>query len=203
MVEAPAEVHAAMKRPLLRHMGKRASDDYFNGAGLSVYDPVEKLQLPTKVTLSLTKNGISTIGDITLFTEDEYMPFKGEKGKDGIGEKSMGRIIERIDSIGLSFGDDRTESNASRLTRVYGSVKVAPATSLVPLTKLPVVSRYAERPITYGSFRMFIAAAEARTIGDLAELRQDEVARRAVVSGFRLIEAAAHVLRQQLDSVGL
>ncbi|MDB5176471.1 MAG: Bacterial polymerase, alpha chain terminal domain [Candidatus Saccharibacteria bacterium] len=162
--EAPHSVHQQMKRPLQRYLEQKAkAAQGFDPTGITVRDELVNLDLATRTQNGLQRNGIYLVGDIILFTQSELRKMPN------IGDTAMGSIQERIEQMGLEFGES-SESEPERLQRVYGSTLSAPALSLVALAPL----REKDSIITFSGYRRFVISTHASTVEDVFSLTESE-----------------------------
>ena len=64
-------------------------------------EPIERLDLPTRIVNVLRRNGITTIQELTSYTREELL-----ERVSGLGEQSLQLIEEKLNELGHRFREE-------------------------------------------------------------------------------------------------
>lgn len=200
LVNAPIAVHEQLRSivaPYVRQNGEECVTASTEVTLVTANSSIEELMLYTKIINALKRNGIYTVGEVQLFSADDLQE------KSMLGPTYIATIQRSLENVGLSLSTDNNESTKKRLVRVFGSVRKAPATTLVCLARLSVIQRSPTVSPSYENYRKLIGNACPGTIGDLTKMSRTKVKTKVARLGFFVYESNLDLLREQLRSLGL
>jgi carbon monoxide dehydrogenase subunit G len=141
--------------------------------------PIDELKLPPRVTSSLQKNGVATVGQLASKNEDELLAI------DGIGRASVDDIKAKLGDLGLTLGQPQAvaEAPVSAAPAPAADVPAAAASAAPTATSAPVSAAGGPPKVPHAS-----AARHA------AHQLEDEAINLLKVAGLPVLKRAIPVL---------
>jgi hypothetical protein len=163
----------------------------------AMLEPIENLNLSTRITTALKRNGVETVGDLTELTPDDLLNAEAFPTKAGwtgaFGKKSVGDIDASLRSAGLSLKESPVTQKARAPKRTLNDVEADFNAAIASGADDDIIDRLAGEMADVEAVEKKLAANRARAAArkDAADAAKYDRMSQMIEDGVDPIEAEA------------